>query len=479
MKKVTLFLFLLLLSFAGLTVNGQPSKQFKAGAAKSNITPSIGTSINGSFNSNSVKDVHDETYARCIVLDDGDKRLAFVVADLCVIGENEVDIAKLKANKFTDIPVENILVSATHTHSGGTACSVFQNDPDSAYLSFLSERIGDAIIRANNNLEPARVGWAIGSEPNEVFNRRWKMKPGTPMVNPFGENDKVVMNPGVANPALLEPAGPVDPQVYVLSIQSSDGKPLALLANYSLHYVGGVGSGAVSADYFGMFAKRVEELLGQTKSNSEFIAIMSNGTSGDINNINWGGEKTNPLAPYFKMKQVADRIADVAINSIQGLKYQEWVRLGSEQEQLVLKVRKPSSSEVKRANEIISKAEGPQMKTRDEVYARETVLINKYPDQVTILLQSLNIGDLVINAIPAEVFVEIGLELKQKSPFKSTFNISLANGYYGYLPTPAHHKLGGYETWRARSSFLEVDASTKITSVLFRLMNKLKQQGNN
>src|SRR5690606_41285305 len=106
-----------------------------------------------------------------------------------------------------------------------------------------------------------------------------------------------------------------------------------------------------------------KRLLITSSPNSEFIAIMSNDTCCDINNINWGCDKTTPLPPYGKMKQVADRIADVAVNSIQGIKYHEWVPLVSEQENLVLKVRKPNSDDLKRAKEIISKAEGPQMKT--------------------------------------------------------------------------------------------------------------------
>ena len=93
----------------------------------------------------------------------------------------------------------------------------------------------------------------------------------------------------------------------------------------------------------------------------------------------------------------------------------------------------------------------------------------------------MRIGDLAITAIPCEVFAETGLEIKAKSPFKSTFTISLANGYNGYLPTPAQHQLGGYETWRARSSYLETDASVKITQSLFEmlgLLNKEKQPVN-
>jgi hypothetical protein len=94
---------------------------------------------------------------------------------------------------------------------------------------------------------------------------------------------------------------------------------------------------------------------------------------------------------------------------------------------------------------------------------------------VELKLQAMRIGDLAICAIPCEVFVEIGLDLKKQSPFKHTFTVSLANGYNGYLPTPEHHALGGYETWRARSSYLEVDASTKITQTLVQLLRDLAQ----
>jgi hypothetical protein len=114
------------------------------------------------------------------------------------------------------------------------------------------------------------------------------------------------------------------------------------------------------------------------------------------------------------------------------------------------------------------------MTTAEEIYARETVQMAGYPDEVSIILQALRIGDLAITAIPCEVFAEIGLELKKKSPIKPEFTIQLANGYNGYLPTPAQHALGGYETWRAKSSYLEVGASPKITAKLLELLAQLK-----
>jgi hypothetical protein len=139
-------------------------------------------------------------------------------------------------------------------------------------------------------------------------------------------------------------------------------------------------------------------------------------------------------------------------------------------------VRKPDKTELIRAKTILSKVNQSLLATAEALYARETVLINDYPDQVSLLLQAMRIGNLAITAIPCEVFAETGLEIKAKSPFQSTFTVSLANGYNGYLPTPAQHRLGGYETWRARSSYLETDASVKITQLLFEMLHLLSKE---
>lgn len=472
--------FMFLSSFLLNAQNGfaQPSNVFRAGAATSNITPKIGTSINGNMKDGLIKQIHDDTHARAIVLDDGKTKLAILTVDLCMIYKEELDAAKQRANEITGIPVQNMMMSATHTHSGGTACSVFQSDPDKDYLKFLRERIADAVVRANNNLVPARIGWAVGNEPSQVFNRRWKMKPGKPLMNPFGTEDQVKMNPGVGNPDRLEPAGPTDPELPIISVQTPEGRPIALLANYSLHYVGGTGPGEISADYFGMFAEQMKRLLeSDNKGFPPFVAMLSNGTSGNINNINWFANEAPPaVPPYAKMRQVANIIAAEAFKTYQSIQYQDWISLSSSQTEINLGVRLPNKEEVERAKGIIAKASGPVMNTAEEIYARETMLIKDFPKQVPLIIQAFRIGDLAIAAAPCEIFVEIGLDIKGKSPFKTTFTTSLANGYNGYLPTPEHHKLGGYETWRARSSYLEVDASTKISSVLFELLQKLKNE---
>lgn len=476
-KKCSLLVCLtLLVIHLSLQAQTTASRVFRAGAATSNITPSIGSSINGNLQDIFAKHIHDETHARCIALDDGSTRLAIVVSDLCMVSREVLDEAKRRASKITGIPVENMMMSATHTHSAGTACSVFQSDPDKRYLEFLTQRIADAVIRANNNLAPARIGWSVGREPTQVFNRRWKMKPGKPIVNPFGGTDQVKMNPGIGNPDLLEPAGPTDPGLPVIAVQGMDGRPIALLANYSLHYVGGTGAGEISADYYGMFAARMKQLLQADYEDPAFVAIMSNGTSGNINNINFGGSKPPSLPAYTHMRQVANIVAAEAYKTYQNINYQDWISLSSLQKEIKLGVRLPGKEEVVRAKAIMAKAKGPEMITMEEVYARETVLMNDYPKEVSVILQAFRLGDLAIAAAPCEIFVEIGLDVKEKSPFKPSFMISLANGYNGYLPTPEHHRIGGYETWRARSSYLEVNASTKITETIFSLLQKLKNE---
>ena len=449
------------------------SKIFRAGAATSNITPPLGTSINGNMQDKKASHVHDELHARAVALDDGQNQLAIVVVDNCLIPRAIYDKAKRRVHKRTGLSVNHMLMSATHTHSAGSVAHIFQSLPDAKYAEFLAVRIADAAERALNNLEPARIGWGSGEVPDQVFNRRWFVKSEENRRNPFGGVDSVRMNPPRDLTELIEPAGPTDPELSVLAVQAPDGRPIALLANYSLHYVGGVESGHISADYFGTFAKIIKKRIGAGQNDPSFVGIMSNGTSGDINNVNFT-EPRESREPYSQIQKVAETVAEEAYRVYQNLEYRHWVPLHVQVTELELGVRLPSRADVMRAQKIVRQADGPSMQGIEEIYARETIFLSDYPDTVPMILQVVRIGDLAIAAIPCEVFVEIGLELKQLSPFDDTFTISLANGYNGYLPTVEHHELGGYETWRAKSSYLEVEAAPKIVNRISHMLKRLK-----
>ncbi|MDQ3622733.1 MAG: hypothetical protein M3463_09620, partial [Verrucomicrobiota bacterium] len=365
----------------------EPGRKFRAGAATSNITPRLGISINGSMADRKAGHIHDELHARCLVLDDGQTTLAIAVCDSVAISREVVDEAKRIASEASGIPVDHILVSATHSHSCGAATSVFSSDADPEYQKFLSLRIADGIRRARNNLELARIGWASGSVPGQVFNRRWRMRPGVPLPNPLGGFDQVKMNPGIGNPNLLEPAGPTDPAVPLISVQSPEGRPIALLANYSLHYVGGTGPGHISADYFSAFCDRLQELLQADRLDPPFVPMMSNGASGDINNINFRAPAPK-RKPYEKIREVADEVATEVLRVCKSLEYRDWVPLGARRQELTLGVRRPDRAELDRAREILAAADGRALNGPHEVYAHETVLMSEYPPQVPVIVQA-------------------------------------------------------------------------------------------
>ena len=475
--KTTALLATLLL---GTTATAADAPTLRAGAYAIDVTPeSFPVSVNGGFTDRQATKASDPLHARCLVLDDGKTKLAIVVVDSCMIPREIIDAARTVAAAKTGIPAANILVSATHTHTAPTVTGVFQSKPDEGYVKLLTAKIAEGIEKAHANLAPAELGYGVAQEPSQLFNRRWKMKPGTIAPDPFGNTtDLVKMNPGHQNPGLLEPAGPTDPDVSVLSIRSTTGRPLALLANYSLHYVGDLPP--LSADYFGAFADRIGGLVGADDQAPAFVGILSNGTSGDVNNVNFRNPPLKTDKPGDRCRNVAEVVAKAAKRANDSATFRRDATLAVANEELELRVRKPTAKEVEDAEIRYQLMEKPSLQPRkpftvqDLTYLRETLLLSKYPDTVKLRLQAMRIGGLGIVAIPCEVFTEIGLAVKAKSPLKPTFTIELANGYNGYLPTPAQHRLGGYETWRARSSYLEVEASDKITAVVLRLLDKVK-----
>ncbi|MGQ9505363.1 MAG: neutral/alkaline non-lysosomal ceramidase N-terminal domain-containing protein [Thermogutta sp.] len=451
-------------------------KILKAGAAASNITPWLDEGIVGGWSSPTATYIHDELYARCLVLDDGNTRLAIVIVDNLGLAREVCDLSKQLIRKNTGIPEHQILIAATHTHSSISARPPNVLKPEevlSQYGQFVARRISDGVRRAIVQLEPARIGWGVVDVPEHLNNRRWFMKPEVKLINPFGGVDKVRMNPPAGSPDLVKPAGPVDPQVCFLSIQSQDGRPIALLANYSLHYVGGVGPGHISADYFGVFADRIQELLQADRLTPPFVGILSNGASGDVNNISFQNPRP-AKKPYEQMRYVAHDLAQKVFEAHQKIEWHTWVPLGMRQVELALKVRKPTPEQLQRAKEILAGAPPLPERPHEETYARRIIHQAEAPETISVPLQALRIGDLGIAAIPFEVFAEIGLEIKEKSPFHPTFTISHANGSYGYLPTPRQHELGGYETWLGTNQ-VEEQASVKITETILEMFRQLRE----
>ena len=444
----------------------------QAGAAAIDVTPlNLPVSMTGSFQDRKATGVHDRLHARSLVLADGKTRFAFVIIDSCLIPRDIHDTAKEVASQRTGIPTSRILTASTHTHTAPTALKAAQCSPDPKYLTYLTKQIAQAVVVANDRLQPVEVGWGVATAPDQINNRRWFIKPEAMTANPFGRTDDLVrMNPPRGTGLLIRPAGPVDPDVTFLSVRSPDGAAISLLANYGLHYVGGIAPGQLSADYFGAFARQIGTRLNGGKN---FVGIMSNGASGDVNNYDFLNPRPR-AAPYERMESVAEIVAN-RVHDIHGsVRFTSEAVLRASERKITLGVRKPDEAELKRARQLFDNAADPLRLNMEELYAQESIRLHQAAPTVQIILQTIAVDELAIVAIPCEVFAEIGIEIKRRSPFRTTFVIALANGYNGYLPTPQQHALGGYETWRSGWSYLETEASTTITENTLQMLKSLR-----
>lgn len=466
----------------GLSPSSASAGPLRAGADATDITPlpsHYPISTAGSMAATFLDGTEERIHCRTLMLGDEKALVSFTLVDSCLIPRELADSAKRIASEKTGIPAANFTIAATHTHSAPTATPAFQSNPSVAYQIFLAERIASSIASAFAKLEPAEAGWTVGENREQVFNRRWFVT--EPYPNPFGDTtDEVRMNPGYdkGGGKVSKPAGPVDPSIPLLAVRSSEGdkKPIGLLANYALHYVGNPprtadGKAQLSGDYFDRFAKVMAEKVAPGRD--DYVAILSNGTSGDINNVDYSSPAPEKkYEPGEKMLEVAKSVADSAFAAFQGIEYRSDFLVAVTARELDLGVRKPVAEELARAHGILSNPEqliNGNLRPVEAIYARETLQLREYPETVPVRLQAYRLGDLCILTTPCETFVEIGLELKQLSPFPTTMVIELANGYNGYLPTPQQHGWGGYETWRAKSSYLEVEASVKMVDA-FREM---------
>jgi neutral ceramidase len=439
-------------------------KILKAGAAAVDITPGMDVTLKGPIaGAITPKGILDRLNARAIILDDGITQIGIIVCDVCIISQEICDKAKELIQQRTGIPTNRILISATHSHSVVRAIELGNGEAHEKYMDSLSVWIANAAEKAFNNIAPAKIGWAVINKPEHCTNRLWFMKPGTIRPNPFGENtDQLLMGGFRDKDNAVRSSGPVDPALSVLSLQFSDGRPMALIANYSIHY--GTSGDMVSADYFGHYARGIENLLGIKDSRPPMIGMMCNGTSGDISN---GGEPV----------KLAQSLIEATMNIYKEIKHTNRVPLSMEESELEIGIRLPSEERVKWAKQVLSEEwEKPaDAHPWTEIFARNTLKLANWQPSCSFKFQALRIGQLGIAAVPTETYAKTGLAIKKESPLNPTFIISLANGYGGYLPAPEDFDLGGYSTWTTTSSFMEKQAEPKIRNEAIRLLTNISR----
>jgi len=453
------------------------TQAFKAGAAKVDTTPPLGTLINGDFLPHYARWIHDPLHAKALVMQSGSTTIAFVIVDIMSIKKELIDLIKEEMYKRTGIKKTDILIAATHTHAAGSVTDSLLTPVDYAYRQKIFELVIDAVLKAIEKLTPAKVAYGSVHAPEHVICRRYFMKNGFITINPVtGKEDAIKTNPFNSEQFIDKPENELDPQVSYLAVQSLDGKWISLLANYSVHYVGDWENGTISADYFGVFANKLQQKL---KADDDFVGIMSNGTSGESNTWDFLHPGRYPTAFFAKSELIGNELAEKVVQSLDTFLWDSNPDLSTEYVELEIEVRKPSKVELDAAKELVSTTNYRSIKKVDadnlkRIYAREQVLLNEFPNVISFPVHAFKIGTLIIGGLGGEIFAETGLSLKRLNGGTRYFTISLANGNAGYIP-PAHEFVkGGYETWRCRTSHLEVNGETKIRNTLASLIEKLR-----
>ncbi len=465
-------LFALLATLCAIPTMGQC--ELSAGAHSIDITPTQLPAIrNGGFTQRTYNKVIDKLHSRNFVFKSGGITIAIAVVDSCMIPRDICNQAKALASKKTGIPVNRILIASTHTHSAPSVMNLcLGTSSDTNYEKFLPGKLAEGIALAHANLEPARIGVTVVDAPDHTHCRRWLKHPDKYATDPFGEKTvRAMMHPGYQNPDYLGEAGPVDPGLSLVSIQSADGKrPIGLLANYSMHYFG-VGGG-FSADYYGRFCDLMEKKIATSDTAPDkkpFVAAMSQGTSGDLHWMDY----SKPKKENYGIDKYTGELANIAFGAFQKIEYNNSdPKLEMEQTTLTLGRRLASKERAAWAKDLNAKRGDRRPKNRPEVYAEQVIWFLEHPKE-DLILQAIRIGDLAITTLPHEVYGITGLKLKAQSPFKTTFNMELANGAAGYIPPPEQHYLGGYTTWPARTAGMEQQAEPQIVDALLGLLEKL------
>ena len=424
------------------------SRGLRAGTARTVITPALGTPLAGSFEERLVGEIHDDLHAHALVLESEGTRLALVSLDLICVRHDTVAAIRKRIAARVGIAPAHVLIACTHTHSGPATAGVLGTMADEHYVAGLTERVADAVELATLTLQPAALAATSGDEERVTFNRRFHMRDGT-----------VAMNPGVGNPDIMRPAGPIDPQVGLVYVEGTDGTPLAVVLNFALHYIDLDSPTEVSAGYFG----EVAALLRRSKG-PQFETIYLNGACGDINNIDvhYGGPRRQ--GGHAHARRVAEAMVGNVLRAVALLEPTREVSLAATSLPLTLRRKDITPEDLQVARRILDGGEIPpggpfswvrgMAIHREQVptYARECLLLAETPQDVQTEVQALRVGDVGIVGLSGEIFVEIGLAIKAASPFPRTLVATLANGYVGYLCTDKALAEGSYETWAARSS---------------------------
>ncbi|MDX2039393.1 MAG: hypothetical protein SFX72_22295 [Isosphaeraceae bacterium] len=456
---------------------------FKAGFAERDITPKIGMEAPGGYGKAYHQTVHDPCKVRASVFDDGKNRVALVGIDALGIRGDTVAEVRAEIEKRTGIPGGSILIGASHSHSSGPCCWILPGEFDHAselvrdlvykqstivdleYLKTFKRAIIDAVVAADTARTEALGAVGSGKQEGVAFNRRFKMKNGI-----------TYTHPGLGNPEIVEPAGPVDPEVGVIGVWDAahPDELLGCVVNFSCHAT--TNPGGISANYIYYLEKVIQGFYGK-----EAVVVFLNGASGDVTQVDNQSPHVYPSGDRWA-RIVGGKVGAEALEVLISMEPGKLSPMNASRHVWTIPRRRPSAATLEKSRKLIAE-DRAKVDSTDWTFAKETLILESLLEKepaATVEVQAVQVGPAVFVTTPAEYFCRLGLDIKAGSGFPFTFPVSLANGCVGYVPDEDAFSPtgGGYETRLTSYSNLEITAGTAMRDMGISLARKLTPGAN-
>lgn len=430
------------------------------------ITPPIGLAICGNIRKDNIsRGVHDPLYCNAVLCEHEDTTVLFLVMDWAGIETYDVEAISSSMAKTIGIPAENVIVSATHTHSGPYTIELTNDDKEEiekvrAYMQDSTAKIAQAVKKLPESLEEVTLWSASVDVEGLSFCRRLRMADG-----------KVVMNWNEVDPTdVVCATGKPDKEMTIVGFKRADETWQTIMVNFALHPAICVGRDWLwSADW----VNYLRESLRQTYAEQPVVYYV-NGAQGDVNHLNY--EKFN-LDAFPEAERYGYSLAEYVVKGLDS----------SEQMKDGLQIANGAVALYKRTipQEWITwakvkwehcKGVVPELLhgIPSEFYAKEIIAMeSQQGDKYIFPMTSVKLGDVAFVTLPGEIFSSIGIDIKKNSPHEKTAVMGLTLGNSGYVPDEKAFLEGGYETRIGAGSQFETDSCIRIKSVAGNLLDLL------
>ena len=416
---------------------------------------------------------HDDLYAKAIVFEKDGVKVVLVTCDVVSLPKELTDKARQLIQQKLAIQPDHVMISATHSHTGPVILMQYSRYNLQGrmkriaedYTAALPGKIANAVVLANSRLQPAQVRSAIGQEDSLGFNRRYFMKDGT-----------IGWNPPKRDPNIWKPAGPTDPSIPVVYVETLDGKGIASYVNFAVHQdtTGGM---EFSADY----AYTLARILAMAKG-PNLISMFTIGCAGNINNFDVTRNDTQQS--YEEAARIGAILAGDVLKTIQRAPLVPVSQIRVSAKNIQLDLPHFTADEIAWAQRTQKTFGTPNAAPfLDLVRAAKILDVeSRRGKPFAAEVQVIALGDqIAFVGFPGEMFTEFGLTLKEDSPFPITIPTELANSDVGYIPNREAYPQGAYEVVTSRvlpgAGEMLMNSALRQLFILFQQLSQYKAVG--